>query len=153
AVHAYNRARQARWPYGLSALSTHDTKRSEDVRARINVLSEMTEGWWAAVDRWTRLNEPHRKTGSDDEPTIPDANEEYLLYQTLLGAWPPELLSREGEATREGEAPSEPDQAARAEFIGRIQDYMLKALHEAKVHTSWINPNAEYDEAIREFIG
>ena len=159
AVHAYNRARQARWPWAMSALSTHDTKRSEDVRARINVLSEMTEGWWAAVNRWSRLNEPHRKTGPDEDQTIPDANEEYLLYQTLVGAWPLEFLSREGEAaredeaTREGEAPSGPDRKACEEFVKRIQDYMLKALHEAKVHTSWINPNAEYDEAITEFVG
>ena len=70
-------------------------------------------------------------------PAVPDANEEYLLYQTLVGAWPLE--------------PYGPEEYA--EFVKRIQDYMLKALHEAKVHTSWINPNAEYDEAIREFVG
>jgi (1->4)-alpha-D-glucan 1-alpha-D-glucosylmutase len=121
----------------MSPLSTHDTKRSEDVRARINVLSEMTEGWWAAVDRWSRLNEPHRKAKPDEDQVIPDANEEYLLYQTLVGAWPQE--------------PYGPEEYA--ELVGRIQEYMLKALHEAKVHTSWINPNAEYDEAIREFVG
>jgi (1->4)-alpha-D-glucan 1-alpha-D-glucosylmutase len=137
AVHAYNRGRQARWPYALSSLSTHDTKRSEDVRARINVLSEMAEGWWAAVDRWSRLNEPHRRTRGDEDQPIPDANEEYLLYQTLVGAWPLE--------------PYGPEEYAA--FIKRIQEYMLKALHEAKVHTSWINPNAEYDEAVGEFVG
>jgi (1->4)-alpha-D-glucan 1-alpha-D-glucosylmutase len=137
AVHAYNRGRQARWPHALSPLSTHDTKRSEDVRARINVLSEMPEDWWAGVDRWSRLNEPHRKARGDDDQVIPDPNEEYLLYQTLVGAWPLE--------------PCGPEEYA--EFVRRIQDYMLKALHEAKVHTSWINPNAEYDEAIREYVG
>jgi (1->4)-alpha-D-glucan 1-alpha-D-glucosylmutase len=137
AVHAYNRGRQARWPYALSPLSTHDTKRSEDVRARINVLSELVEDWWAGVDRWSRLNEPHRKTRTDEDQAIPDANEEYFLYQTLVGAWPP--------------GPYGPEEYA--EFVKRIQEYMLKALHEAKVHTSWINPNAEYDEAIREFVG
>ncbi len=137
AVHAYNRARQARWPFALSPLSTHDTKRSEDVRARINVLSEIPEDWWAAVERWSRSNEPHRKAKADDDQVIPDANEEYLLYQTLVGAWPLEPCGAEEYAA----------------FVGRIQDYMLKALHEAKVHTSWINPNAEYDEAIREFVG
>ena len=135
AVHAFNRDRQARWPYALSPLSTHDTKRSEDVRARINVLSEIPEDWSAAVERWSRLNERHRKT--DDDQTIPDANVEYLLYQTLVGAWPLEPWSPEDSA----------------EFVGRIQAYMLKALHEAKVNTSWINPNAEYDDAIREFVG
>jgi (1->4)-alpha-D-glucan 1-alpha-D-glucosylmutase len=137
AVHAYNRDRQARWPHALSPLSTHDTKRSEDVRARINVLSEMADGWWAAVDRWARLNEPHRKGKGEEDEAIPDASEEYLIYQTLVGAWPLEPYSPE----------------EYAEFIQRIQDYMLKALHEAKVHSSWINPNAEYDEAVREFIG
>ncbi len=138
-VHEYNRNRQARWPYALSPLSTHDTKRSEDVRARINVLSEMADDWWAAVARWGRLNEPNRKARGEDEQAIPDANEEYLLYQTLVGAWP----------LRPGA--SGPEESAA--FVKRIQDYMLKALHEAKVHTSWINPNAEYDEAVTEFVG
>ena len=135
AVHAFNQDRQARWPYALSPLSTHDTKRSEDVRARINVLSEMPEEWSACVERWSRLNERLRKT--DEDQTIPDANVEYLLYQTLVGAWPLEPYSAE----------------EYAEFVKRIQAYMLKALHEAKVHTSWINPNAEYDAAIQEFVG
>ena len=137
AVHAYNRARRARWPYAFSSLSTHDTKRSEDVRARINVLSEMPDGWWAAVDRWAGSTNPHRGTKSDDDQPIPDANEEYLLYQTLVGAWP---LGQVG--------PEE-----HADFVRRIQEYMLKALHEAKVHSSWINPNAEYDEAVSTFVG
>ena len=105
--------------------------------ARINVLSEMAEGWWAAVDRWSRLNEPLRGTKSDDDQPIPDANEEYLLYQTLVGAWPLESDRSEDRPT----------------FIKRIQDFMLKALHEAKVHSSWINPNAEYDEAVVTFVG
>jgi (1->4)-alpha-D-glucan 1-alpha-D-glucosylmutase len=135
AVHAYNQDRQARWPHALSPLSTHDTKRSEDVRARINVLSEMPEEWSACVERWSGLNERLRKTNEDQ--AIPDANVEYLLYQTLVGAWPLEPYSPEEYAG----------------FVERIQAYMLKALHEAKVHTSWINPNAEYDAAIQEFVG
>ena len=149
AVHAYHQGRQTRWPYSLSPLSTHDTKRSEDVRARINVLSEMPGTWWGCVEHWSRLNDSYRKTNEDQ--TIPDANEEYLLYQTLIGAWP--LESR---GVRQGEAPTEPDPTMgpqeHAEFVKRIQEYMLKALHEAKVHTSWINPIAEYDDAILEFI-
>jgi len=135
AVHAYNRARQARWPYALSPLSTHDTKRSEDVRARINVLSEMPEKWETCLERWSRLNEAHRITVED--LTVPDANEEYLLYQTLVGAWPIEADSSAGSA----------------EFVRRMQDYLLKALHEAKVHTSWINPNPDYDNAVVVFLG
>jgi (1->4)-alpha-D-glucan 1-alpha-D-glucosylmutase len=134
AVHAYNRNRQARWPYSLSPLSTHDTKRSEDVRARINVLSEMPEAWESCLRRWSRLNEAHRITVED--MTIPDANEEYLLYQTLAGAWPLEPRSAE----------------EFQQFVKRIQAYLLKALHEAKVHTSWINPNLDYDNAVVEFV-
>jgi (1->4)-alpha-D-glucan 1-alpha-D-glucosylmutase len=134
ALHRFNQDRQARWPYSLSPLSTHDTKRGEDVRARINVLSEMPQEWIAAVSRWSRLNATHRQ--EVDEEAAPDANEEYLVYQTLLGAWPLE--------------PYTPQEYA--EFVRRIQEYMLKALHEAKVHTSWINPNPDYDEAVQEFV-
>ncbi len=135
ALHAYNRDRQSKWPYSLSPLSTHDTKRSEDVRARLNVLSEMPDDWRTALERWGRLNEPHRQRVTDF--TVPDGNEEYLLYQTLVGAWPLEPYSAE----------------EYAEFVKRIQAYMQKALHEAKVHTSWINPDLEFDRAIQEFIG
>jgi (1->4)-alpha-D-glucan 1-alpha-D-glucosylmutase len=134
ALHRYNQARQQRWPYALSPLSTHDTKRSEDVRARINVLSEIPEEWRRKVELWRELNAPHRQRMEEEE--APDANEEYFLYQTLLGAWPLEPYSEEEFAG----------------FVRRIQDYTLKALHEAKVHTSWINPNAPYDEAVSHFI-
>jgi (1->4)-alpha-D-glucan 1-alpha-D-glucosylmutase len=131
-VHGALRARAERYPGGLSPLSTHDTKRSEDVRARINVLSEMPDAWAARVGRWMELNRGH-KIDVGDGQLAPDANEEYLLYQTLIGAWP---LTTEN----------------RAEFVGRIQGYMNKALHEAKVHTSWVNPDPEYDAAASEFV-
>ncbi len=134
ALHAYSQERQARWPYALSPLSTHDTKRSEDVRARINVLSELTEDWSDAVRRWSVMNALHRRQVEDQ--LVPDANEEYLLYQTLVGAWPLQSGLAEIET----------------EFVDRIQAYMLKALHEAKVHSSWINPDAEYDQAVQEFV-
>src|SRR4029450_10034307 len=78
--------RAEKWPHAFSATSTHDTKRSEDVRARLNVLSELPKEWAAALARWSRLNEPHRVAWEDGP--APDANEEYFLYQTLLGAWP-----------------------------------------------------------------
>ncbi len=110
-------------PHGLSATSTHDTKRSEDVRARINVLSEIPAEWRRHVARWQRLNRRHRVT-VDGQP-VPRPNEEYLLYQTLVGAWP---ISAE-----------------------RLGGYVLKAIHEAKIHTSWINPNPRYDEALVAF--
>jgi (1->4)-alpha-D-glucan 1-alpha-D-glucosylmutase len=135
ALHAYHRDRQGKWPYSLSPLSTHDTKRSEDVRARLNVLSEMPDDWRAALKRWSRLNEPHRQ--QVNEQTAPDANEEYLLYQTLVGAWPLATNSAEEHAA----------------FMQRIQAYLEKALHEAKVHTSWVNPDSDYDNAIRAFVG
>jgi (1->4)-alpha-D-glucan 1-alpha-D-glucosylmutase len=133
-LHQYNEERQKTWPWTFSTLSTHDTKRSEDVRARLNVLSEMPEDWLASLRRWAELNQPHR-VYVDDQPA-PDANEEYLLYQTLLGAWP---LGRG-------------DGAPDADFVKRIQAYMTKAMHEAKVHSSWINPYPEYDHAVRQFV-
>ncbi len=133
-LHRYQQARQARWPHALSPLSTHDTKRSEDVRARLNVLSELPEEWSERVERWHKLNAPYRQ--EVDETTAPDANEEYLLYQTLVGAWPLEPYS----------------DAKYTEFIRRIQEFMVKALHEAKVHSSWINPDTAYDEAVVGFI-
>jgi (1->4)-alpha-D-glucan 1-alpha-D-glucosylmutase len=110
-------------PGGLSATSTHDTKRGEDVRARINVLSEIPGEWRRRVARWQRLNRRHRAT-VDGRPT-PGANTEYMIYQTLVGAWP---LSPE-----------------------RLETYVLKAVREAKSHTSWVNPNTRYDEAIGAF--
>ena len=127
-------ARRERWPAGLSATSTHDTKRSEDVRARIHVLSEIPREWREAVARWHRWNRRHA-VEVDGHPA-PDRNDEYLLSQTLVGAWPL--------------APLGPAEAAG--FTARIQDYMLKAAKEAKVNTSWINPNAAYDEALRAFV-
>jgi (1->4)-alpha-D-glucan 1-alpha-D-glucosylmutase len=135
AVHQNFAARQQHWPRAFSTTSTHDTKRSEDVRARVAVLSEMPESWRECLHRWSALNEPHRVQVEDDK--APDRNVEYLLYQTLLGAWPIEPYSDE----------------QYTEFISRIQAYMEKATHEAKVHTSWINPNADYDEALRQFVG
>jgi (1->4)-alpha-D-glucan 1-alpha-D-glucosylmutase len=134
-VHQNFAARQQHWPRALSTTSTHDTKRSEDVRARISVLSEMPDAWRECLTRWSRMNEDHRV--QVEEERAPDRNVEYLLYQTLLGAWPTEPYSDEDYAT----------------FVRRIQEYMEKATHEAKVHTSWINPNADYDDALRQFVG
>jgi (1->4)-alpha-D-glucan 1-alpha-D-glucosylmutase len=133
-MHRALQERQAKWPWALSALSTHDTKRSEDARARLNTLSELPEEWQACLKRWNDLNAQHRQA-LDDTP-VPDANEEYLLYQTLLGAWPLDPYTMEEYAA----------------FVERIQAYMLKALHEAKVHTSWINPNPAYDEAVQHYV-
>ena len=137
--HQLNADRLARWPHALSATSTHDTKRSEDVRARINVLSELPHEWRARVRAWHRLNRRHR-TLVDGQPA-PGPDEEYLLYQTLLGAWPIE-------------PPNQPiDDAEYAVFLERIQEYMFKALREAKAHVSWVHPNPAYDAAVRRFVG
>ncbi len=132
--HERNVARRRSWRNAMLASSTHDTKRSEDVRARINVLSEIPAEWYRALRAWQQLNR-EKKIQVAGEP-VPSANEEYFLYQTLLGAWP--LVPM--------------DSAGHAHFVGRIHTYMEKALREAKVNTSWINPNTEYEAALHTFL-
>ena len=132
--HAANVKRAERWPCSMLATSTHDTKRSEDVRARLNVLSEMPKLWSAFVMRARRLNRSKKVTISDGR-MVPDANEEYLLYQTLVGIWPWTGATDD-----------------RQQLIARAQEYMTKAVHEAKVNLSWINQNQEYVDALRDFI-
>jgi (1->4)-alpha-D-glucan 1-alpha-D-glucosylmutase len=126
--------RQTRWPHALSASSTHDTKRGEDVRARINVLSEIPDEWKANVRRWSRLNRSHVREIEGER--MPERNDEYLFYQTLIGVWPLEAMGDD----------------AYQEFRGRMQRYMQKAVHEAKAHTSWINPSPAYDQAMEAFV-
>jgi (1->4)-alpha-D-glucan 1-alpha-D-glucosylmutase len=137
AFHQRNLDRQRNWPATLLATSTHDTKRSEDVRARIVAVSEIPELWRRSVQRWRVANRRWKRMITDAE--APDANEEYLFYQTLSGTWPMQ-------------ANGEPEPVATPEYIERIQAYMAKALHEAKINTSWIQPNEEWDAAMREFI-
>jgi (1->4)-alpha-D-glucan 1-alpha-D-glucosylmutase len=134
AFHRQNADRQRHWPHSMLATSTHDTKRSEDVRARINVLSEIPTEWGAALERWSGLN-ADRKSEVDGE-LAPDHNDEYLFYQTLVGAWPLESCTAEEFAN----------------FRERISAYMLKAVKEAKVHTSWVNPNEAYNHAVSKFV-
>ncbi len=137
AFHQRNLDRQRDWPATLLATSTHDTKRSEDVRARIAAISEMPQLWQRSLQRWRTVN--HRWKTRSDESEAPDSNEEYLLYQTLLGTWP---IGGSGEAAV----------SVDAEYIGRIQAYMAKALKEAKLNTSWIQPNEQWDLATQEFV-
>ncbi len=133
-VHHQLKSRQEHWPGSLSTTSTHDTKRSEDVRARLNVLSELPKQWKDHASRWHKMNRRFKtKTGGE---SVPDRNEEYLLYQTLIGVWP---LERMNEHEYAG-------------FVDRIQAYMNKAVKEAKEHTSWVSPDAEYEEAIKHFV-
>ena len=138
--HNQNIERLANWPLSLLATSTHDTKRSEDIRARLNILSEIPAEWKRAVNRWRRWNAA-KKTLVDGQ-LAPDANDEYHLYQTLVGAWP---LEDKNDDFLQGEEFSR--------WRERISAYMHKAILEAKVHTSWFNPNREYEEAMKNFIG
>ncbi|MBN1607569.1 MAG: malto-oligosyltrehalose synthase [Polyangiaceae bacterium] len=129
--HAGNSERLASYPHALLTTSTHDTKRSEDVRARMRVLSEMPETWQSALEGFRACNAKHKlRVGSR---LAPAANEEYLLYQTLLGTWP--VGDRAG-----------------SKFVSRIQAYMQKAIREAEVNSSWISPNEAWETAVAQFV-
>jgi (1->4)-alpha-D-glucan 1-alpha-D-glucosylmutase len=133
--HAANQRRFRNWPHTMLASSTHDSKRSEDVRARINVLSEISPMWGLRTREWKRFNHRHKTTVSGG--LAPSANDEYLLYQTLIGAWPSESFR---------------DKHDEEVFRERIENYMLKAIREAKQNTSWINRNTEYETAVTSFV-
>jgi (1->4)-alpha-D-glucan 1-alpha-D-glucosylmutase len=135
--HAANRERRRRWPGEMLATTTHDTKRSEDARARLNVLSEMPDAWSAAVATWRRINAPNcsRVAGL----LAPDAGDEYLFYQALLAAWPIQWHRR-------------PPPRVAPELVSRLTAYMAKAIKEAKRHTSWITPNIGYESGLARFI-
>lgn len=123
--------RQQRWPHGMNATTTHDTKRSEDVRARISVLSEIPEQWEAHLNRWAELNAVHKTDVGGQN--APDANEEYYLYQTLLGTYP-----------ANGNPPDS--------LLQRLQDHVVKATREASVHTRWTRPNIKHEQALSKFV-
>lgn len=127
--HACNTARRRKIPYTMNATATHDTKRGEDVRARINVLTELPDEWGFYLKQWARLNRAKRK--KINSIYIPDANDEYFLYQTLLGTYP---------------------FADEADYIERIKEYSIKAVREAKVHTAWIKPDEVYEAAFVSFV-
>jgi (1->4)-alpha-D-glucan 1-alpha-D-glucosylmutase len=135
--HQRNLRRQRDWPASLLATSTHDSKRSEDVRARMLAISEIAELWGRSLQKWRTANRRFKK--KIDEAEAPDADEEYLLYQILLGTWPVDL-------------DGVPVPSVGPEFIARIQRYMTKALKEAKLNTSWIQPNENWDDAMHEFV-
>ena len=133
--HELNGQRRRDWPYEMLATSTHDTKLGEDVRVRIDALSEVPEEWGREVARWMRLNRAERVVV--DGESAPDRNDEYRFYQALVGVWP-------FEADRLDEAPTD--------VIQRLQAYMTKALKEAKRHSSWINPHEEYENGVTQFV-
>jgi (1->4)-alpha-D-glucan 1-alpha-D-glucosylmutase len=132
--HGKNIERIKFWPNALITTSTHDTKRSEDVRARINVLSELPFEWRECLSTWGKINKKNKMLV--DGRRVPDRNEEYLIYQTIIGAWPLEVK----------------DDADYDVFRKRIKDYVLKAVREAKLNSSWINPDTIYEEALTIFI-
>ncbi len=131
--HSANRQRAESWPHSMLASSTHDSKRSEDVRARINVLSEIPGPWRLNLGKWRDWN--RGKKSLVDGKLAPVRNDEYLLYQTLVGTWPFEKL----------------DDAGWKHYIDRIEAYMLKAVREAKEVTSWANTNSGYENALVNF--
>jgi (1->4)-alpha-D-glucan 1-alpha-D-glucosylmutase len=131
AVHRFLEERSRHHPHALNTTATHDTKRGEDTRARMLAISELPKSWAHEVRKWATLNARHKTLW--DNAAGPDANDEYLLYQTLVGAWPA------GKRTD-------------AAFTERINAYMLKAIREAKRHTSWDNPNTEYEAAVAHFV-
>ena len=134
AFHRKNAERRRRWPDTLLALSTHDNKRSADVRARIDVISENPAAWRLLVKRWSRMNRRHRRTV--DGQDAPSRNDEYLLYQTLIGTFPATAI----------------DPAALDGYRARIEQYMVKAAREAKLHTSWISVDEDYESALKAFV-
>ncbi len=134
AFHGASADRAAHWPHTMLATSTHDNKRSEDVRNRINVLSESPAVWRLALRRWSLLNRGHRT--QIDEVKTPSRADEYLFYQTLIGTLPFGKL----------------DESSLTAWRERIEAYMIKAAREAKSHTSWISPNEEYEGALTGFV-
>ncbi|MDY6843689.1 MAG: malto-oligosyltrehalose synthase, partial [Thermodesulfobacteriota bacterium] len=131
AFSSFNEKRAHCLPHSMNATSTHDTKRGEDVRARINVLSELPEEWRNHIKLWSRINRKKKK--SINGVTVPERNDEYFLYQTLIGTFP----------FSDDAYPS---------YVERIKDYIIKAVREAKVHTAWLKPDTEYEHAFLSFI-
>jgi (1->4)-alpha-D-glucan 1-alpha-D-glucosylmutase len=129
--HRFNKWRHQNWPHTLNATSTHDTKRGEDVRARLNVLSEIPGEWEQRIKIWNKINTKHKRKVRDLR--VPDRNDEYFLYQTLVGVFP--FSDHEYPGMKE-----------------RIRQYMVKAVRGAKVHTAWLKPDKEYEEACLLFI-
>ena len=141
-LHRANAERACSWPSALTCTNTHDTKRSADLRARLDVLTECAPEWQRCVARWRRLNHRHRATVKGR--LAPDTNTEYLLYQTLIGIWP---------APRPGRRTDDlPDRSWLDSAKGRLEQYMLKAVKEAKTRTSWTEPDEAYETALKQFI-
>ncbi|MDG5798805.1 malto-oligosyltrehalose synthase [Marinilabiliaceae bacterium ANBcel2] len=129
--HRFMQSRFKKWPLTMNTTSTHDTKRGEDVRARLNVLSELTDEWSSLVENWIELNRPFKLVVNGKE--APSLTEEYFIYQTLIGILPFNQKITDG-------------------FLGRIEEYFIKALREAKDNSNWSSPDKKYEEAVLNFI-
>ncbi len=129
--HEFNQKQQSSWPHKMNATATHDTKRGEDARARINVLSEIPEEWEKQVKAWSEINADKKQRLNGR--AVPRKNDEYFLYQTLVGAFPF----------------AESDQS---EFVERLKNFIVKAVREAKVHTAWLRPDSAYEDGFVAFI-
>lgn len=129
--HEFNQTQSKIWPHKMNATSTHDTKRGEDLRARLNVISEIPEEWEKQVKTWSEINRSKKVDSSGLK--VPDANDEYLFYQNLLGAFPF-------------------DETEQAGFLDRMKDFIIKAIREAKAHTAWLRPDTAYEEGCMSFV-
>jgi (1->4)-alpha-D-glucan 1-alpha-D-glucosylmutase len=140
AFHKANAQRAKRWPNSMLATSTHDTKRGEDMRARLAVLSEIPDEWAKQVQIWSRILRARR--GDIEATAPPDRNDEYLFYQLVVGSWPTELAD-----------PEALDGAALERYAERLRGAMLKSIREAKIHSTWAAPNRGYEDAVLGFVG
>jgi len=129
--HRFLQRRFNLWPHSMNATSTHDTKRGEDTRARINVLSEIPREWERNIKAWRKINRKNRRRVNGR--IVPDMNDEYFLYQTLIGAFPF-------------------DEGDHCQFVERMKEYTIKAVREAKVHTAWLKPDSDYEDAFVSFV-
>jgi len=132
--HKENMELHASWPYATNCTSTHDTKRSEDVRQRLNVISEIPGEWRRYLKRWSRITGKFKTM--TEKGLSPDRNTEYFIYQTLVGMWPDYPIPAD----------------YRPAFIDRVWTYIHKAIREAKTHTSWIKPDLQYEAAAQKFL-
>jgi (1->4)-alpha-D-glucan 1-alpha-D-glucosylmutase len=136
AFHHLTQERARAWPQAMVTTATHDTKRGEDARMRLALLSELPREWGRQLARWRRLNRS-RRIDVDDE-VVPDRDVEYLFYQALLGAWPLDLT---------------PDDATGMQALAeRLDAFMIKAVREGKEQSSWSNPNTAYEADVRRFV-
>ncbi len=129
--HEFNQKQSTAWPHKMNATATHDTKRGEDVRARLNVLSEIPEEWEKQVKTWSEINRSLKSNVRGK--AVPAPNDEYFFYQTLVGSYPF-------------------DESENASFVGRVKDYMLKSVREAKLHTAWLRPDSAYEDSFLAFV-